>query len=54
MVNDVQKSSPAAQAGIQSGDIIVTFEADTRPATLTILREVERKQLRVTPLPKED
>jgi S1-C subfamily serine protease len=71
MVNDVQKSSPAAQAGIQSGDIIVAFgaeavagidelhrlltaEAADRATMLTILRGVERKQLRVTPLPKED
>jgi len=71
MVNDVQKSSPAAQAGIQSGDIIVAFgavpiagidelhrrltaQAANHATTLTILRGVERKQLGVTPLPKEE
>jgi S1-C subfamily serine protease len=71
MVNDVQKSSPAAMAGIESGDIIIGFgvkniagidelhrlltdEAANRPTTLIILRGVERKQLRVTPLPKEN
>jgi S1-C subfamily serine protease len=71
MVNDVQKSSPASQAGIQSGDIIVAFgptpiagidelhrlltaETANRTTPLTILRGVERKQLHVTPLPKED
>ena len=71
MVNEAQKASPAAQAGIVSGDIIVAFEATpiagidelhrlltaeaaNRPATLTILRGVERKELQVTPLPKEE
>jgi S1-C subfamily serine protease len=71
MVNDVQKSSPAAMAGIEPGDIIIGFgvkniagidelhrlltdEAANRPTTLIILRGVERKQLRVTPLPKEN
>jgi S1-C subfamily serine protease len=71
MVNDVQKGSPAAQAGIESGDIIVAFgakniagidelhrlltaDAANRLTTLTILRGVERRQLRVIPLPKED
>jgi S1-C subfamily serine protease len=71
MVNEVQRSSPAAKAGILAGDIIVAFEATpiagidelhrlltaeaaNRTATLTILRGVERKELRVTPLPKEE
>jgi S1-C subfamily serine protease len=71
MVNDLQKGSPAAQAGIVSGDIIIAFgatniagidelhrlltaEAANRETTLTILRGVERRQLRVIPLPKED
>ena len=71
MVNDLQKSSPAEQAGLQSGDIIVAFgatpiagidelhrlltaETANRATNLTILRGVERKQLRVTPLAKED
>jgi S1-C subfamily serine protease len=71
LVNEVYPESPAAQAGLVSGDIIVAFgatatggidglhrlltvEAANRPTTLTILRGVERKQIQIVPLPKED
>ncbi len=71
MVNEVYPESPAAQAGLLSGDIIVAFatkniagidqlhrlltaDAAGQSTTLTILRGVEQKQLRITPLPKEN
>lgn len=71
LVNDVQKDSPAARAGVDAGDIIValgskniagidelhrllTAEAANRATTLTILRGVERRELRIVPLAKED
>jgi S1-C subfamily serine protease len=71
LVTDVQQNSPAARAGLESGDVITAFgtkntagidelhrlltaEAARRTTTLTILRGVARKELRVTPLPKED
>jgi S1-C subfamily serine protease len=71
LVNEVYPESPAEQAGLLSGDIIVAFgakatggidglhrlltvEAANEPTTLTILRGVERKQIQIIPLPKED
>src|SRR6202051_2176272 len=71
LVNEAYPESPAAQAGLLSGDIIgafgakatggiaglprlLTVAAANRSTTLTILRRVERKQIQIIPLPKED
>ncbi len=71
LVTDVQEASPAARAGLETGDIIIGFasknvagidelhrlltaDAAQHPATLIALRGVHRKELNVTPLPKED
>lgn len=71
LVNEVYPGSPAALAGLLSGDIIVAFgamniagidglhrlltaDASNQSTTLTILRGVERRQLQIIPLPKED
>lgn len=71
LVNEVYPESPAAQAGLSSGDIIVAFgakatggidelhrlltaDAANQSTRLTILRGVERRQLQIIPLPKED
>jgi S1-C subfamily serine protease len=71
LVTDVQQGSPAARAGLESGDVITAFgtqntagidelhrlltaEAARRTTTVTVLRGVARKELRVTPLPKEN
>ncbi len=70
LVNEVYPESPAAQAGLLAGDIIVAFgeksiggidalhrlltaEAANQATTLTILRGVERRELRIVPLAKE-
>jgi S1-C subfamily serine protease len=71
LVNEVHPESPAAQAGLLAGDIIVAFGAKSiggidalnrlltadvanQATTLIILRGVDRKQLQIIPLPKED
>ena len=70
LVNEVYPESPAAQAGLVSGDIIVAFgekntggidelhrlltaDVANQSTILTILRGVERRDLRIVPLPKE-
>ena len=71
LVTDIQDSSPASRAGLQTGDVIIAFgsknvagidelhrlltaDAALLATSLTILRGVQRKELTVTPLPKED
>jgi S1-C subfamily serine protease len=71
LVNEVYPDSPAGQAGLVPGDIIVAFagkniagidelhrlltaEVANQSSTLVILRGVERRELQIVPLPKED
>jgi S1-C subfamily serine protease len=70
LVNEVYPGSPASQAGLASGDIIVSFgehdtggidelhrlltaDAANQSIPVVILRGVEKRVLRIVPLPKE-